>query len=222
MMFHMLEEAAYDHLRTKEQLGYLAYSRMFNFRNILGGGVAIQSSKKSPEYMLLKTREFLVEKRAHAENLSDDEFKKGVHALLSIKKQVDVNLTDVRARMYGEVVGHTYNFERQQQSIEILESMIKDQESIDKNKEEILAHFKQTFQEFKFEEDKEISNFDHVKTLTLEMICVKQEEQANKDFAENSKNFRIERCPVKYIDHKSGPIHELKINTGKVPFSNII
>ena len=52
IVFHMIDEPAYDFLRTKEQLGYLAYSRSWNFRGVLGGGFVIQSSKKSPEFML--------------------------------------------------------------------------------------------------------------------------------------------------------------------------
>lgn len=151
----MLEEAAYDSLRTKEQLGYLAYSRITNFRNILGGSIAVQSSEKSPEYILLKIREFLVERRIYTESLADEDFIKAVKALLSSCRQVDLNLNDVRTRMYGEIVVHEYNFERREKTIEILEDMIKDKESIEKSKLDILAHFKQTFQECQHEESKE-------------------------------------------------------------------
>lgn len=45
ILFRMLEEPAFDFLRTKEQLGYVAYSRSWNVRNILGGAFIIQTSK---------------------------------------------------------------------------------------------------------------------------------------------------------------------------------
>ena len=46
IVFQILDEPAYDFLRTKEQLGYLAYATAWNFRDIQGGGFLIQSNKK--------------------------------------------------------------------------------------------------------------------------------------------------------------------------------
>jgi len=77
-MFQMIDEPAYDFFRTKEQIGYLAYSRRWIFRDVIGGGFVIQSSNKSPEYMLSKILEFL-DKLSRLDNdisevLSDDDY----------------------------------------------------------------------------------------------------------------------------------------------------
>lgn len=140
---------------------------------------------------------------------------KAVNTMLSTSRQPDLNLNDVRARMYGEIVVHEYHFDRREKYIEIYEDMIKDKESIDKTKIDLLAHFKQVFQEYQHEESKDDCVFDHVKTFTLEMISKKHEEQSKKDFEENTKNFRIPRCAVKRVNYKTGPIDELKITEGK-------
>lgn len=85
ILFHMIEEPAWDFLRTKEQLGYLVYTRTWSFRNTLGGGFVLQSSKKSSEFMLRKVNEFIHNTKEMCDNLTDDDFKKGVNAVLAIK-----------------------------------------------------------------------------------------------------------------------------------------
>lgn len=64
------------------------------------------------------------------EGLTDEEFSKAVKATIAIKKQVDVNLHDVKARMYMEIILHEYMFDRQQREIEMLEEMIADESKI--------------------------------------------------------------------------------------------
>ena len=46
-IYQALGQPAFDFLRTKEQLGYVAMCRLFCYRGILGGGFLIQSSDKS-------------------------------------------------------------------------------------------------------------------------------------------------------------------------------
>jgi secreted Zn-dependent insulinase-like peptidase len=168
VVFQMMDEPAYDFLRTKEQLGYLAYSSSFNFRGVLGGGFVIQSSKKTPEFMLQKVQEFLFLMKAQSDNLSDEDFKKGVTAVLATKRQVDMNLDSVRSRMYSDVVTHNYMFDRKEREIKILEDMISDQEHISESKEQMKQYFNDLF-------------FNNVKLLTLQMLADKFKEQQEKE-----------------------------------------
>lgn len=114
MMFHMLEEPTYDYLRTKEQLGYLVYSKQWNYRSILGGVFGIQSSKQSPEYLLKQILNFIDHAQELSDNLSDEDFVKGVNALLANRRQPEINLISVKYRMHAEITTHKYKFNRVQ------------------------------------------------------------------------------------------------------------
>lgn len=145
MMYHMLEEPAYDQLRTKEQLGYLVYCNQWNYRNVLGGTFVIQSSKQPPEYLVKRILNFVEMGKQMCENLSDEDFTKAVNALLSYRKQPEINLATVKEKIHFEITSHQYNFNRLNDEIELLESMIKDSESIKSSKEALKRHFNQSF-----------------------------------------------------------------------------
>ena len=51
-MMNTLDEPAFDTLRTKEQLGYMAYLQRSFSVNVMGGVFIIQSSVKDPEYLM--------------------------------------------------------------------------------------------------------------------------------------------------------------------------
>lgn len=85
VIYQILDEPSYDYLRTKLQLGYLAYSTIWNFRGILGGGFLIQSGTKCPNIINTKIHEFLDKMNSELEKFSDEDFAKNVKAILTIK-----------------------------------------------------------------------------------------------------------------------------------------
>lgn len=59
IVFKLLENSAFDYLRTQLQLGYVAYSTMLDYRGVLGGGFYVQSSDYTPEHILTQINTFL-------------------------------------------------------------------------------------------------------------------------------------------------------------------
>jgi secreted Zn-dependent insulinase-like peptidase len=196
LVFQTLEEPCYDFLRTKEQLGYLVYISSWNLRNVMGGKFVIQSAKYTPEYLLGKIHEFIKDMKQKTDDLSDEDCKKSVNSILSIKRQVDMNLCDVKNRMHGEIVTHEYNFDRKEKSIRILETMISDQEHIEQTKKDMIVYFNYLF-------------FNNVKQLNMEMICEKHREQQEKDSKITSESFTIPRSEIKLIDHVESEFPDL-------------
>jgi len=95
--------------------------------------------------LLKQILKFIDHAKELCENLSDEDFMKGVNALLSNRRQPEINLTAVKYRMHGEILTHKYKFDRIQAEIEILEDMIKDNESILNAKIALRQHFYDIF-----------------------------------------------------------------------------
>merc|ERR1711935_45218 len=102
------------------QLGYAVAHRNTKQRDCIGVWFLIQSPQKSSEYCSGAINKHLLEKREVIKNISDEDFeqqKSAVHTLLAEK---DMNLNQENARIWGEICQHTYTFDRQEKSLEIL------------------------------------------------------------------------------------------------------
>jgi len=92
VVFQILDQPSFDFLRTKEQLGYIAYCKSYVFRDILHGGFIVQCSEKSTEFVITKAYEFLNTYKKKMEDLSDEEYETAVKAVIMQKEEVDVSL----------------------------------------------------------------------------------------------------------------------------------
>ena len=93
LLGHILEEPFFDQLRTKEQLGYIVYSRYSDSRGSGGISFVIQS-EKSPEYLNHRIYEFL-KQQAFDKPMELNQFQKHVQA-------VHVKLTERKKTLYQE------------------------------------------------------------------------------------------------------------------------
>ena len=131
-----LSEPFFDDLRTKQQLGYVVFSRHEDIRDVLGCQFLIQSSHKSCEYLINCINIFLVQTRETIKNITDEIVvvqKQAVHTQIAEK---DINLNRENGRYWNEIASHQYEFERQQKQLDILKTITKD---------ECIAHFEETF-----------------------------------------------------------------------------
>lgn len=106
------DEPFFDQLRTKQQLGYVVFSRGINNRDVLGNQFLVQSAKRSCEYLIHCINNFLIEQREEVKKLTDDQFevyKQSIHTKLSEK---DINLPKEYNRFGAEISTHKYNFKR--------------------------------------------------------------------------------------------------------------
>lgn len=124
VVYQILGQPAFDFLRTKEQLGYIVFCRMFNYRGILGGGFIVQSSDRSCEFVILKIREFLDVYKEKFQNLTNEEFETAVNAVIMTKKEIDINLATETVRLFREIERHDYEFDVREKQIEGLAKMI--------------------------------------------------------------------------------------------------
>lgn len=196
LVFQTLEEPCYDFLRTKEQLGYLVYISSWNLRNVMGGKFVIQSAKYTPEYLLAKIHEFIRDMKTKTDALSDEDCRKSVNSILAVKRQVDMNLWDVKNRMHGEIVTHEYNFDRKEKSIKILETMISDQENLEQTKKDMIVYFNYLF-------------INNVKHLNIQMVWDKHRDQQEKDWKTTSETFSVPRAEIKLIEHHESSFPDL-------------
>jgi len=136
LVMQYIKEPFFDDLRTKQQLGYVVFSRHEDTRDVLGCQFLVQSSHKSCEYLVNAINVFLVEIREKIKAITDEEIevqKTAVHTLLAEK---DINLTKENFRFWNEIASHQYEFERQPKNLEILKTITRD---------EFIAHFENVF-----------------------------------------------------------------------------
>ena len=86
--------------------------------------------------MVNAINEFLVQVRDKVKNISDEDFKVQVEAVKTEISEKDINMKRDNDRMWSEIGLHKYNFVRQQEEIDALETL---------NKAEMINQFLDTF-----------------------------------------------------------------------------
>ena len=114
LVMQYLDEPFYDDLRTKQQLGYVVYSRQRIIRGVAYNVFCVQSPQHSPEYLAHCTSAFLELKRENVSYLRDEDFEKVKSSLHTIIAEKDINLSYEAYRYWGEISNHQYVFKRQE------------------------------------------------------------------------------------------------------------
>ena len=90
---------------------------------MIGNYFLVQSDKRSAEYIIHQTNEFLIEKKKAILDLTQEQFevqRKSVHTRLA---QKDLNLNDQSSRFWSDITSHKYVFDRQAKSLQVLNSL---------------------------------------------------------------------------------------------------
>ena len=120
MVLQYLDEPTFDQLRTKEQLGYVVFSRPRDQRNVLGAWFLVQSPGKDCLHLRNRVQVHLNKMRTKVQNLTEDEFKTQVGAVLTNLKEKDKNMNEEFVRHWSELVTHHYKFDRQDVEIALI------------------------------------------------------------------------------------------------------
>lgn len=123
VVLQYLDEPTFDQLRTKEQLGYVVFSRSRNGRDLLGAWILVQSAVKDCDYLRDRIQKHMARQRTKVAALTEEAFKTQVNAVLIGLKEKDKNMSEEFARMHGEIVTHKYNFDRQDENIELVQQL---------------------------------------------------------------------------------------------------
>lgn len=126
LVMQFLQEPTFDQLRTKEQLGYVVFSRPRAARDIISAWFLIQSPGKGCEHIRTRLDVHMAKMRVKARNMTDDEFKTVVGALMTTISEKDKNLKEDFVRQWNnEFATHCFQFDRQDREIAMLPTITK-------------------------------------------------------------------------------------------------
>ena len=108
----IVESPFYDKLRTKEQLGYLVFSRSRYDHNIISFSIIIQSSDKDPIFIQMKCEEFFETFLNEIKEMKQEDLLQHIKACMDKNKEKDQQLGEESSRHWNEINYRQYKFSR--------------------------------------------------------------------------------------------------------------
>ncbi|PHU16875.1 Zinc-metallopeptidase, peroxisomal [Capsicum chinense] len=119
------KQPAFDQLRSVEQLGYITSLSRTSDAGVRGLQLIVQSSVKDPRYIESRFQAFLKLLETQLLDMSDDEFKKKVNALIDIKLEKFKSLSEETSFFWWEMSAGTYRFDRIENEVAALKQITK-------------------------------------------------------------------------------------------------
>eukprot|EP00249_Psilotum_nudum_P021715 c28217_g1_i1 orf=297-3335(+) len=113
----------FHQLRSVEQLGYIVALVNRNDFGVRGAQFIIQSSVKDPEELDLRVEAFLTQFECKLHELTDEEFKRNVDALIELKLEKHKNLQEEFRFYWKEIEDGTWKFDRPQLEVATLRNL---------------------------------------------------------------------------------------------------
>jgi insulysin len=110
LLDQMLHEPAFDQLRTKEQLGYIAFSGPRAFSTTYGFRFLIQS-EMTPDFLDARVEAFLQRYAGTLDMMSDTEFEGHKRSLIVRRLEKLRNLDQESTRHWTQITNEYYDFE---------------------------------------------------------------------------------------------------------------
>ncbi|TWU76783.1 Insulinase (Peptidase M16) [Metarhizium rileyi] len=110
LIHQMIDEPAFDQLRTKEQLGYIIFANVRTICTNSGLGILIQS-KRNPKYLDRRIESFLAQFGQMLEQMSDTEFEKHKRSLMVRLLEKPRDLDQESTKHWKEIDLERYDFE---------------------------------------------------------------------------------------------------------------
>ncbi|KAK7336558.1 hypothetical protein VNO77_17103 [Canavalia gladiata] len=124
------KQPTFHQLRSVEQLGYITVLMQRNDCGIRGLQFIIQSTVKSPGNIEQRVEAFLKMFETKLNEMTIDEFKSNVNALIDVKLEKHKNLREESAFFWREIRDGTLRFDRRDHEVEVLRQLTR-QELID-------------------------------------------------------------------------------------------
>ena len=122
----IVNEPAFDQLRTKEQLGYMVFSGIRKSVGSMGFRILIQS-ERPPKFLEDRIEEFYTNTIKNLlDNLTDEQFNKNVTSLINEKLEKPKNLNNESSRFWLDISSGYYDFHRRLKEVEVLKKLTKD------------------------------------------------------------------------------------------------
>ncbi|XP_065857440.1 insulin-degrading enzyme-like 1, peroxisomal isoform X2 [Euphorbia lathyris] len=124
------KQAAFHQLRSVEQLGYITALLPRNDSGIRGVQFIIQSTAKGPGHIDLRVEAFLKMFETQLYEMTNDEFKNNVNALIDMKLEKHKNLREESGFYWREIYDGTLKFDRRECEVAAIRQ-VKQQDFID-------------------------------------------------------------------------------------------
>jgi len=132
LVAQVMQEQAFDELRTKEQLGYIVFSGVRRSCGTQGIRCVVQSTFK-PEYLDSRIEAFLHKMEAYIQDMSDEEFGKHRSALVASRLEKPKTQEGLSLRWWVELMQNFCSFDRDAIEAECIGKLTKQQ---------LLEHYK--------------------------------------------------------------------------------
>uniref|UniRef100_A0A5B7AKQ5 Putative Insulinase (Peptidase family M16) family protein isoform 1 n=1 Tax=Davidia involucrata TaxID=16924 RepID=A0A5B7AKQ5_DAVIN len=117
------KQPAFHQLRSVEQLGYITVLMQRNDSGIRGLQFIIQSTVKGPRHIDLRVEAFLKMFESRLYEMSNDEFKSNVNALIDMKLEKHKNLREESGFYWREISDGTLKFDRRECEVAALKQL---------------------------------------------------------------------------------------------------
>ncbi|GAB9462814.1 hypothetical protein Gpo141_00000297 [Globisporangium polare] len=122
LLHQLMAEPLFDHLRTRQQLGYEVYCCVRDTHGVLGFSVAVQSASHASGEIAV-----CIDRFVHADflefltkELSSGQFAAHVATLQRLKARPDTTLADETDRYWEEIQGRRLDFQRESEIVKAL------------------------------------------------------------------------------------------------------
>lgn len=128
LLLMMMEEPAFDTLRTQEQLGYDVSCNLRDTFGVLGFSITVhsQADKNSVDHVADRITNFLHSFLVKAKETSKEEFQEVQRSLIKLKMCADVDLKEEFKRNWDEIKSNEYVFDRLLKEKKCLENLTLD------------------------------------------------------------------------------------------------
>ncbi|KAH7641203.1 insulin-degrading enzyme-like protein [Dermatophagoides farinae] len=127
----ILSDPCFDYLRTKEQLGYVVYTKLREFSGVYGLIFVIQSDY-NVSYLEDRIEAFIDWAKKHFTQMSEDEFNTEKQSLITRLLKKKKRLHDYSAELWGEISKEQYRFEKNKKYVDNVKEL---------NREDISSFF---------------------------------------------------------------------------------
>ena len=120
----VINESAFNVLRTQEQLGYIVSSGVRSFGGAQGCKIIIQSDR-TPVYLDERIEKFIGQTKQVIGDMTDEEFQKHVDALALNKLEEPKKMSKQCEIYWNEIASHQYHFDRENVEVAELRKLTK-------------------------------------------------------------------------------------------------
>ncbi|KAL1120183.1 hypothetical protein V6Z11_D01G150200 [Gossypium hirsutum] len=117
------EQAAFHQLRSVEQLGYITLLRLRNDSGIHGLQFIIQSTVKQHGHIDIRVEAFLKMFESKLYEMTKDDFKSNVNALINTKLEKHKNLSEESQFYWTEIISGAPKFDRREAEVDTLKKL---------------------------------------------------------------------------------------------------